>query len=125
MQRNPTAIRLITTAIGINMILFGVSQVARPRGWSGYLPDKLDEALPLTREQKLRVHGLGNLSLGLLFVNQTRLKLTTPIVTAWWMFVAPLCGRKDWRAGARDISVIGALLALLTLLFAERDAKPR
>jgi hypothetical protein len=113
---------MITTAVGINMIAFGVHQMARPQEWRAYVPQPLDEALPLGRDGKLRVHGFGNFSLGMLFLGQRKLKLTAPLVTAWWAFVLPLCGRKDWRAGARDISILGALLAIVTVIYGKQDA---
>ena len=109
---NRSAIRLITTAVGLNMIVFGISQITRPAGWRHYLPQSFAQLLPMSRDTALRIHGLGNISLGLWFASGRGQKVSTPIVAGWWAFVLPLCGRQDWRAGMRDVSILGAILAV-------------
>lgn len=109
------AIRLLTSAIGLNMIVFGINQIARPPKWHNYIPEWLAKLLPVSKTTALRLHGSGNVSLGLLFMTAYKLHMTGLLVAAWWAFVTPFCARVSWRAGVRDVSILSAIIAVMML----------
>jgi hypothetical protein len=116
-------IKLLALVIGGTMVSFGVHQIRRPRAWTHYIPDWLAALLPVSRTTAMRVHGSGNLSLGLVLVLFSQAQLTWLLVAAWWAFVTPLCGRVDWRAGARDASILAAIIGVAIML-GSRDGEP-
>jgi hypothetical protein len=107
------ATRFVSLAVGLTMISFGANQIRRPQSWIQYIPSRLGDLLPMSRTTALRMHGLGNVSLGASLLCVYRLRMPWLMTAAWWAFVTPLCGRVDWRVGMRDASVLSAIVAVL------------
>lgn len=111
MEKN--AVRVITLMVGLNMVIFGAHQITQPRKWRHYMPAWLEELLPVEPDTAMRLHGTGNVLLGTLFMSQKYLRLSSYLVAAWWAFVLPFCGRVSWRAGVRDASILGSVIAVI------------
>jgi uncharacterized protein YjeT (DUF2065 family) len=114
------AIRIMTIVIGLNMVIFGAHQIVQPKRWRHYIPGWLQELLPVEPETAMRVHGSGNVSLGLWFMSGVLVNISAIFVAAWWAFILPFCGRVSWRAGVRDASILSAVIAII-LLSNDRD----
>jgi uncharacterized protein YjeT (DUF2065 family) len=94
------------------MFAFGASQLLRPQKWTDYIPDVLAEALPVSPETSLRVHGTINITLGLLLLRKPS-KPIAGLAALWWLGVLPLCAEKEgWQTGLRDLSIASSLLAV-------------
>ncbi|MDB5166223.1 MAG: hypothetical protein JWM37_295 [Candidatus Saccharibacteria bacterium] len=108
--------RNVPLVIGVStvMVVFGVHQLVRPKDWTDYVPDQLDEALPLETETKMRLHGAGNVSLGLLFLLFYKKPVVTWMTAGWWGFVTPVCWWHGWKEGLRDLPILFAIVQLAT-----------
>jgi uncharacterized membrane protein len=99
----------VAAAIGLSMLVFGLSQIQKPKPWENYIPDRLDAFLPTNKSSTMRIHGSGNTLLGLALLTNTYPNLMRPVAGLWWIWVSLFCGRFDWRVGIRD-SVVGVIL---------------
>ena len=106
--------QIISTTIGITMIAFGVSQIVKPREWVKYIPTKLEDLLPLDNEATMKVHGSGNVLLGVALLSQLKPTLIRSSAGVWWLWVALFCGRYDCRIAARDIAIGITLLGSIS-----------
>lgn len=104
------------------MVDFGIHQIVRPQAWTDYVPDPIDEALPLSTEAKMRLHGLGNISLGSLFLLMNGAPAIRWAVTGWWMVVTPVCWWHGWKEGLRDLTI---LLGLVSFVHDQSTAEAR
>jgi hypothetical protein len=107
---------LIKFGTGTTMISFGVSQILRPRGWMAFLPDWLKRVNPVDDLVMMRLHGGGNLILGLWLMMGVAPQLAVWVCLAWWLSILPFAIRYDWRDGLRDFTIIAGLAACLWLL---------
>lgn len=114
------AIIVIRTAVGLTMVVFGIHQMVNPKSWSGYLPESLRKRLSLPTDHFLRLHGFGNAVLGAIFALGLWPFILTWVVLAWWLSILPFAFYAAWDVGMRDLSIIGALAALLCLLWPVR-----
>jgi hypothetical protein len=108
-----SAARILSLSVGATMVSFGVSQIRKPGKWARYIPGWLDSMLPTSRATSMRIHGSGNVSLGLLLIGKYKSRKPWFLAALWWAWVAPLCGRVNWRAGMRDLSILSAIIAVL------------
>lgn len=98
------------------MISFGLSQMLSPRCWIHYVPKLVDGLLPISKRSVIRLHGTGNLSLGVILLVGYGFRPVWTMNAAWWANVAIMCGRKDWKTGLRDMAILSAIIGLLISL---------
>ncbi len=104
---------LIRLSVGIVMVIFGLTQIKQPDKWLRYMPGIVRFILPLQPTTFLRIHGLGNVSLGLLLMSGLAQPVSACLALAWWIFVTPFAAYYDWTVGLRDFAISMALLALV------------
>lgn len=95
----------IPIAISSVMIGFGINQVIHSKKWNEYVPKIISDIVPVEDTVIIKMHGAGNLSLGILYVLFHKNALIRWIVAAWWFNLILLCGRHDWREGLRDAPI--------------------
>jgi uncharacterized protein YjeT (DUF2065 family) len=115
MDNIDTASLLIRGGIGLVMVLFGLSQLRKPEKWLKYIPKLIQFLMPVKPESFMRVHSLGNISLGLLLLTGLFQPLTIWLAIAWWIWVSPFAFYYEVTVGLRDFAIIMALVALLVL----------
>lgn len=115
MSRIDIAVLLIHLVVGFTMLCFGLSQLINPKGWTQYLPKWLAAILPFKPTTVLRLHSLGNVSLGLLFMSTLWPVIVAYLVAAWWTFIFPFAFRQDRYIALRDLSIIAAIVATIVL----------
>ncbi|HSH18203.1 MAG TPA: hypothetical protein VK978_02370 [Candidatus Saccharimonadales bacterium] len=113
MDNVETASLLIRLSIGIVMVLFGISQIKAPQQWLDYIPGFIRFLMPVKPASFMRLHGLGNLSLGLLLMSGWLQPLSLWLALAWWAWVLPFAFFYNWTVGLRDFAIIMALATLL------------
>jgi uncharacterized protein YjeT (DUF2065 family) len=106
---------LIRSAVGFVMLCFGIYQMYRPAAWIKYIPRAVKFVMPLQPATIMRIHSLGNLSLGLLLIAGVLQPLSLFAALAWWIFILPFCARIDITEGLRDLAIICSLAALILL----------
>jgi uncharacterized membrane protein len=104
---------VIAITVGLTMIAFGLSQLAKPRKWEKYIPKSVDTLLPVKKSIALRIHGGANIMLGSMLLINIKPVLTRSVAGVWWMWVALFCGRFDWRVALRDVAVGITLLSII------------
>lgn len=109
------AARLIRYSTGTTMVAFGLSQIFRPRPWLAYMPGWLRRLMPVDELMLMRLHGGGNLILGLWLMLGAAPKLAAWVCLAWWTSIWPFAAYYDWRDGLRDMTIIAGMVALLWL----------
>lgn len=107
---------VIRISIGTVMILFGLSQMLRPKPWLVYIPKPLEFILPVKPETTMRVHSLGNLVLGVLFLIGAWPVVMAWIIGAWWLSIFPFAMLHDRFIALRDGITICAIVAMIILL---------
>jgi hypothetical protein len=111
-----TAKLLIHLGTGLAMIAFGAHQIARPQHWLDYLPRWFRQLSPLQDNVFMRVHGTGNLLLGLWLFSGLYAPVAAWLSLIWWISILPFALFRDWRDGMRDIAIICGLIAYIVLL---------
>lgn len=106
---------LLRIGVGVVMVAFGIYQILRPGPWLIYIPKLVRFIMPLEATTIIRIHSLGNLSLGMLLLAGLWLPVTLWLVLAWWTFILPLCTRADLTVGLRDFGFIMMIAALILL----------
>lgn len=114
------AVLIIRIAVSITMIAFGLHQIVNPKSWSDYLPGRIKQSMTLSHDLFMRLHGVGNAGLGILFIIGFWPFVLTWVVLAWWVFILPFAFYSDWAVGLRDLTIIGSLIAALCLLWPVR-----
>ena len=112
------AVNLIEWFVGLNMVVFGINQMAKPEGWLSYIPSWMAKFSLGKPETTMRIHALGNLAFGIFLIFAG---FGYPIVAAWiafiwWLSILFFAFRLSWAIGMRDLSITAALLALIFLL---------
>jgi phosphotransferase system glucose/maltose/N-acetylglucosamine-specific IIC component len=102
----------VVAAISFTMLAIGIHQMVKPDEWAEYIPEPIDDLLPLESKTKMRLHGSGNVALGGLFLVGYRLSLVSWLVAAWWAFVLPVCWRHSWKEGVRDVPIVAMVIAI-------------
>jgi hypothetical protein len=115
MNDTETAIVLIRVGVGIVQIAFGLSQQFAPEKWLCYIPGFLRFIMPIKPTTFMRVHSLGNLSLGLLLVSGLWMPTAIWLALGWWIWILPFAFYKDMTIGLRDFAIIMSLITLLVL----------
>lgn len=106
------AAQLIRVVVGVTMVSFGVHQLINPQSWSDYLPEWFCKLLPESPNTFMRTHGVGNLSLGLIFAIGLWPAILDWVVLLWWLSILPFAFYSDWAVGMRDLSIIAGIAAL-------------
>lgn len=110
------ALTLIRTSIGGVMVIFGLSQMVKPAYWERYEPSWLKKLLPISSSLSLRIHGVGNFGLGLMYMLGINPVLFSWLVAIWWLSILPFALWDDIYVGLRDVAIIAAVFAGLALL---------
>lgn len=95
------------------MIVFGVDQLIRPKGWISYLPKFVTHIVPFGKEAIMRAHAAGNILIGVFLVVPVLPVLSIVVTIIWWLSILPAAYKENWRIGARDTVITIALLSLL------------
>jgi uncharacterized membrane protein len=111
-----TAEFVLRFGVSLIMIVFGMHQFLKPRNWLEYLPKWLEDLIPLKPETDLRIHALGNIIFGILFLIIPSSVVMGWIVLIWWLTILPFAFRKNWAIGMRDLTIIFSIIAYLHLL---------
>ena len=111
-----TAELLIRISVALTMVLFGINQFLKPGKWIDYIPEAVRRLSPMKPDTTMRLHALGNIVIGLWLAVGVYIVVGTWVSIIWWISILPFALLKDWRIALRDASIIGALIALLTLL---------
>lgn len=107
--------KVLLYAIGIVMIGFGYNQVFFPKKWKEYIPAFIHTHIHFNDASIVRVHGSGNITLGLLYLALHKKKIIRIMTSVWWFNVMILCGRHDAREGIRDLPIF-----IMTLYYANK-----
>ena len=94
---------LVPISIGLVMIGFGLHQITNARKWNSYIPKVVKDITPIEPDTIIKLHGTGNLSLGLLYILFHKNTLIRWIVSGWWLNVMLLCGKHSLKEGVRDV----------------------
>jgi hypothetical protein len=100
----------LPVTVGIIMLGFGINQLLNSKKWTEYVPPVVSKIAPVKDSTVIKLHGSGNLSLGLLFLILHKNKLVQWVTALWWVNVMVLCGRHSWREGLRDLPIVISLL---------------
>jgi len=111
-----TAIWLIRLGAALNMVPFGIHQMANPQAWETYLPEAVKKMSPLSPGTQMRVHALGNIVFGLFLLSGFHPLIGTWIAIIWYLTILPFAFWKDWTIGLRDSAITLALVGLVFLL---------
>lgn len=106
---------LIRIGVGGVMILFGIWQVTKPVDWLKYIPPIIRFLMPFAPTSFMRLHGTGNILLGLLLAAGLLQPVSIWLALAWWAFVTPFAFFAEASMGLRDIAIILSLVALLII----------
>lgn len=105
---------LIRVSVSLVMFLFGLDQIMNPTPWTKtYLPKFFRDNPIFGTTWFMRVHALGNITLGIVFVTGLYVNLVTLIVLLWWVTILPFALYADWRIALRDFAIIMAILSLV------------
>lgn len=107
---------LIRFGVGIVMVVFGLHQIKSPASWQHYIPGLVRFMMPISSSTFMRLHGSGNVSLGLLLMSGLIQPVSACLALAWWLWVLPFAAYYDWTVGLRDFAIAMALLALVYLV---------
>jgi hypothetical protein len=111
-MKNTLSSPLIPISIGLVMIGFGLHQVTNASKWKGYIPKVVKDIAPVEPETIIKLHGTGNLTLGILYVVLHKNSLVRWIVSGWWLNVMLLCGKHSLKEGIRDLPIFLTTLAI-------------
>jgi hypothetical protein len=106
----------IRFGVSIVMILFGINQVTKPRGWIDEYVPKFLSRTPLSSNNFMRVHALLNISLGVLFLLGIFGQIGAIITLIWWVSILPFAIYSNWKVGVRDFAIIMAILSVIFLV---------
>lgn len=107
------SLQLIRASVGLTMVAFGLHQIWQPKQWVHYIPHWLEKLDPLQTTTTLRIHGAGNLVLGVLFLSGLWTIIASWLTIAWWVSILPFALYHDWRIALRDLVVIVSVIAFL------------
>ncbi|MDB5181361.1 MAG: hypothetical protein JWP13_124 [Candidatus Saccharibacteria bacterium] len=71
--------------------------------------------MPVKPSSFMRVHGIGNLALGILLVSGLFQPVSIWLALLWWAWVSPFAFYYEFTVGLRDLAIIMALISLLIL----------
>lgn len=112
-----TAIWLIRGGVALTMLIFGLNQLANPAAWFVYLPEFMKKNSPLSLENQMRVHALGNIAIAIFLVaGNFRPLIAAWVALIWWITILPFAFKVKWDIGLRDLSITISLIALISLL---------
>lgn len=98
--------------VSLAMLAFGLNQFLSPKTWvKQYLPTWFQKLLLLPPITFMRLHALGNLALGSLFLLGLFPGLIPLFVLVWWLTILPFAFWHDWTIGLRDLAIILAVLS--------------
>lgn len=115
MQDIEIANLLIRLSIGTVMFIFGLSQVKSPEKWLKYMPGIIRFLMPIKPTSFMKVHALGNLSLGILLASGLFQPISIWVAIVWWAWVSPFAFYYEFTVGLRDLAIIMAIVSLLFL----------
>lgn len=109
------AIWLLRIGPALTMIAFGIHQTfINPEPWREYFPKFLEKILPF--DSTMRVHGIGNILIGLFLISSLYPLIAAWIALIWWLSILPFAFLGSWKSGMRDFAINCALAALVALL---------
>lgn len=111
-----TASWIIRISVGLLMVIFGLSQFLRPEPWLRFVPKWLQALLPLKPEHFMRLHALGNLTLGVWVISGMWPVLAVIAAGVWFLSIIPFALLEDFHVGLRDAVILASLAALLLLV---------
>ncbi len=106
---------LIRVSVGLTMFIFGAHQIVSPQRWLHYIPGPLKFIMPIQPTTFLRIHGSGNILLGVLLITDPFPPVSICLALTWWLWVMPFAFYYDWTVGLRDFAIAMALLAVVYL----------
>lgn len=106
---------LIRVGVGIVMVAFGINQIASPVNWLKYIPRLVRFIMPIDSRVFMRLHGTGNVTLGLFLASGLLQPLSIWTALLWWLWILPFAAYYDRTIGLRDFAIIVSLAALLVL----------
>lgn len=106
---------VVRVAIGAIMVSFGIHQIVNPSFWFGYVPPRLAKLLPTSSTSFMRTHGVGNLTLGFIYLIGLLPNIFDWVVLAWWLSILPFAFYYEWAAGMRDVGIMAGITALIIL----------
>src|SRR6185369_11440307 len=106
----------IRLAVSLVMISFGISQVLNPSPWiEEYMPEFLKKIPNISPTLIMRMHSLGNIALGIMFLLGLFTRTGSIITLIWWLSILPFAFYGSWKTGVRDLAIIASILAVLLL----------
>src|SRR5687767_13165634 len=97
---------LIRITVSLVMICFGLNQLLDPKHWvKDFMPKFLIKLLPINSTNFMRIHALGNSSLGFLFLSGLFIKPAAYLTFLWWFTILPFAFYYDWKTGLRDLTI--------------------
>lgn len=115
MDNVDTASLIIRLTIGAVMVIFGTSQMKSPQKWLKYMPGIIRFLMPVRPTSFMRIHALGNLTLGSLLLLGLFQPASLWLALLWWAWVAPFAFYYEFTVGLRDIAIIAALASIIIL----------
>lgn len=116
------AIRILRLGLGAVLLVFGVSKLADPVGWLGYLPPWLAGVLPIAPQQFFVGVGVLEAVLGALLVTGYALRVVALLAALYLLSVIVAVGANE--IAVRDFGLLMALLALSVLARGDRLPQP-
>lgn len=110
-----TAELIIRLSIGLAMIVFGASQMKSPEKWLKYMPGIIRFLMPIKPTSFMRMHSVGNISLGFLLAAGLFQPVSIWMALLWWIWVSPFAFYYEFTVGLRDLAIIMSLVSLLLL----------
>lgn len=97
------------------MVAFGVNQIVAPNSWTNeYMPKWLKKIVH-DPQLFMKIHGGGNLGLGLFLVSGIGVQVSVVATLMWWLTILPFAFYGSWKSGMRDLAIVSALAALAWL----------
>ena len=111
------AVWLIRGGVSLTMIVFGLNEMANPNAWLQYIPESLRRSSPIAPATSMRLHALGNIAFGLfLIAGNFHPLIAAWVAIIWWVSILPFAFKVKWDIGMRDLTIVAALAALISLL---------
>ncbi len=112
-----SAILLIRFGVSAVMIAFGIHQMIDPAPWiEEYMPKSLQKLPFMNPKTFMRIHSLGNMLLGILFLSGFVPQIGAYLTLFWWVSILPFAFKHSWHTGIRDLAITFSILALIFLL---------
>lgn len=110
------AINLLKFGIAFTMIIYGIHQLWKPAEWVKYLPKWLRAISSSYENIEIRLHGVGNILIGTWLISGFFPLIGAWLTFIWWLTILPTIWKVDWTSFFRDITIICAVGAYISLI---------